>query len=256
MYRRHRFLDSVVCMVDSVNFEDQLFNTEEASQCLRYTRGPKWRPIECPEWNSQDCRSMLKYQSNCKVFQSVQANVPQSMLLDTRSFDPSSIMDTLFLLQHADHENHIAHSGDHDHDHDHGHHHHHHHHPYHHGHSHHNHKHGQAKMMAVSLETPKGVFVDRTRLMAWLRELCLDSEAEIFRLKGIVFPPTRTRSTRRCYVLQGVMSDVSIHSMRGSGKQDAQENHRSQLVIIGKYLNREELEAGWMSTFLSEGQHS
>ena len=107
---------------------------------------------------------------------------------------------------------------------------------------HHHHHHHDSDIGSVSLsaELP----LNRDRFMTWFRELLASQGGAILRSKGILDFAGETRR----FVVHGVHMMMEGDFL---GEWRPGEQHRSRLVLIGRDLDRAELEAGFKATVAS-----
>ena len=95
--------------------------------------------------------------------------------------------------------------------------------------------HHHQKVGSVGL-TMEG-FVNIEKFQAWIAQVLQTQGADIFRSKGIIALPNEKRK----YVFQGV--HMQLDGNLGPEWKES-EKHQTQLVFIGRNLNREQLQAG------------
>jgi G3E family GTPase len=107
-----------------------------------------------------------------------------------------------------------------------------------HVHEHGHHHHHDEEVGSVGIEEKR--LVDVKKLNDWMGELLQTKGKDIFRMKGIL----NLKGAEKRFVFQGV-------HMMFDGKPDrpwrADEERKSQLVFIGRNLNRQELNDGFRS---------
>ena len=236
-------LDAVVTVADSKWLSDRLKDAPEAKNQIAFAdvillnKTDLVTPEELTEVEGR-IRAINPY---AKLYRTQKSQIAIDKVLNQGAFDLDRILELepAFLEEGAghDHDHHHEHGPDcgcgHDHGHDHD-----------HGHGHDHHAHGGLKhyhdeeMQSVSVSTDQ--YLDPDKFFPWVQELVAVDGANILRSKGILsFKDDPLR-----FVFQGVHMILDGDHQR-PWKPD--EERISRLVFIGRHLDREKLQSGFLS---------
>jgi len=101
----------------------------------------------------------------------------------------------------------------------------------------HDHMHDE-RVSSVGIDVPGEVI--QQKLNSWISDLLKEKGTDLFRSKGVL----AVKGMRQKFVFQAIHM-LFANSMEGRWKPD--EEKRCKMIFIGKNLNREELESGFMS---------
>jgi len=221
--RAKTHLDAVITVVDGKHIAARLQDAPEAREQIAFgdvilvNKSDLLNDEELVEVE-QSVRAINPYAVLCRT---VKSDVPLDEILDRGAFDLDRILDIepSFLTQEHDHHHH-----DHGHDH------------------HHHHGRHADDMGSVSLRTNK--MLNPSVFFPWINSIVDTLGPDILRTKGILaFKDDDDR-----YVLQGVHMIIEGDSQRPWGDDEVRE---SRLVFIGRNLNAQELEAGFLACVAS-----
>ena len=227
--RAKTHLDAVITVVDGKHIAARLKDAPEAREQIAFgdvvlvNKSDLLSDEELIEVE-QSVRAINPY---AVLHRTVKSEIGLDKILDRGAFDLDRILEIepAFLTQEHDHHHH-----DHSHDHSHG-------HDHHHGHGRH-----ADDIASVSLRTDK--MLSPNVFFPWVNSIVDTLGPDILRTKGILaFQDDDDR-----YVLQGIHMIIEGDSQRPWRDDETRE---SRLVFIGRNLNAQELEAGFMACVAS-----
>jgi G3E family GTPase len=230
-------LDAVVAVVDALHFERRLADTSEAVEQVAFAdivllnKGD----LVSDDARQQVHRRIRSINPQARIITTERCAVDLADILDRGAFDLQRILDldSEFLSGTDDHGHNHSHGGDdcddehcdhpdHDHRHD-------------------GHHHDLGETHGISSVSFEGAEVDPAKFIPWIQNLAQQDGENLLRFKGIMaFPDEQKR-----YVLQGIHMIIEGDLQR-EWRDD--ETRRSQLVFIGRDLDREKLSAGFTGT--------
>jgi G3E family GTPase len=229
-------LDAVVAVADARHLPMRLKDSREAETQLAFADVILLNKTDLVTAAEADAVEAVIRRINpvARIHRTLRSGIALDQILDRGAFDLARALehDPHFLDGHDDHE--CGPDCDHDH--------HHHHHDHHHDHG---HRHGGGHASAIHDVTVeslslRGGEMDAERFLDWMDKTVQAQGANLLRYKGIVaFAGDADR-----YVLQGV------HMMVEGDHQKpwrAGEKRESRLVFIGRNLDREALQKGFMA---------
>ena len=225
--RAKTHLDAVVTVVDGKHIAERLKDAPEAREQIAFGDVILVNKTDLLSDNEladieQSVRAINPY---AVLHRTVKSEIALEEILDRGAFDLERILDIEPSFLTEDHSHH-----------DHNHHHH------DHGHGHHHHGRHTHDMGSVSLRTDK--MLNPSVFFPWINSIVDTLGPDILRTKGILaFKDDDDR-----YVLQGVHMIIEGDSQRPWGDDEKRE---SRLVFIGRNLNAQELEAGFMACVAS-----
>ena len=225
--RAKTHLDAVVTVVDGKHIAERLKDAPEAREQIAFGDVILVNKTDLLSDNEladieQSVRAINPY---AVLHRTVKSEIALEEILDRGAFDLERILDIEPSFLTEDHSHH-----------DHNHHHH------DHGHGHHHHGRHTHDMGSVSLRTDK--MLNPSVFFPWINSIVDTLGPDILRTKGILaFKEDDDR-----YVLQGVHMIIEGDSQRPWGDEEKRE---SRLVFIGRNLNAQELEAGFMACVAS-----
>lgn len=221
-------LDAIITVADAKHLAGQLQGAEEAAEQIAFADVVLLNKTDLVSKEDLAAAERLIRAMNpsARLYRMTRGDVPLEAILNIGAFELDRIteLDPHFLPDH-DCDEACAH-----HDHDHG-----------HDHHHHNQAHDHAAaagISSVSLSTEK--LINPEKLLPWINEITQTRGPDILRLKGIfAFPDEPKR-----FVVQGVHMIVE-----GDTQRDWKEGERrlSRLVLIGRNLDRAELETAFLA---------
>ena len=227
--RAKTHLDAVVTVVDGKHIAQRLKDAPEAREQIAFgdvillNKTDLLNDGELADIE-QSVRAINPY---AVLRRTVKSDIALNEILDRGAFDLERILDIepSFLTEDHSHHEHDHHHHEHGHD----------HHHYHHG----RHAHD---MGSVSLRTDK--MLNPSVFFPWINSVVDTLGPEILRTKGIL----AFKDDDERYVLQGVHMIIEGDSQQ-PWRDD--EKRESRLVFIGRNLNAQELEAGFMACVAS-----
>ena len=225
--RAKTHLDAVVTVVDGKHIAERLKDAPEAREQIAFGDVILVNKTDLLSDNEladieQSVRAINPY---AVLHRTVKSEIALEEILDRGAFDLERILDIEPSFLTEDHSHH-----DHNH------------HPHDHGHGHHHHGRHTHDMGSVSLRTDK--MLNPSVFFPWINSIVDTLGPDILRTKGILaFKDDDDR-----YVLQGVHMIIEGDSQRPWGDDEKRE---SRLVFIGRNLNTQELEAGFMACVAS-----
>ena len=227
--RAKTHLDAVVTVVDGKHIAQRLKDAPEAREQIAFgdvillNKTDLLNDGELGDIE-QSVRAINPY---AVLRRTVKSDIALNEILDRGAFDLERILDIEPSFLTEDHSHHDHHHHDHDHS---------------HGHGHHHHGHHAHDMGSVSLRTDK--MMNPSVFFPWVNSIVDTLGPDILRTKGILaFDEDDDR-----YVLQGIHMIIEGDSQR-PWRDD--EKRESRLVFIGRNLNAQELEAGFMACVAS-----
>ena len=227
--RAKTHLDAVVTVVDGKHIAQRLKDAPEAREQIAFgdvilvNKTDLLNDDELADIE-QSVRAINPY---AVLHRTVKSDIALDEILDRGAFDLERILDIEPSFLTGDHSHHDHHHHDHDHS---------------HGHDHHHHGRHADDMGSVSLRTEE--MLNPSVFFPWINSVVDTLGPDILRTKGILaFKEDDDR-----YVLQGVHMIIEGDSQRPWGDDEKRE---SRLVFIGRNLNAQELEAGFMACVAS-----
>ena len=227
--RAKTHLDAVVTVVDGKHIAQRLEDAPEAREQIAFgdvilvNKTDLLNDDELADIE-QSVRAINPY---AVLHRTVKSDIALDEILDRGAFDLERILDIEPSFLTGDHSHHDHHHHDHDHS---------------HGHDHHHHGRHADDMGSVSLRTEE--MLNPSVFFPWINSVVDTLGPDILRTKGILaFKEDDDR-----YVLQGVHMIIEGDSQRPWGDDEKRE---SRLVFIGRNLNAQELEAGFMACVAS-----
>ena len=227
--RAKTHLDAVVTVVDGKHIAQRLKDAPEAREQIAFgdvilvNKTDLLNDDELADIE-QSVRAINPY---AVLHRTVKSDIALDEILDRGAFDLERILDIEPSFLTGDHSHHDHHYHDHDHS---------------HGHDHHHHGRHADDMGSVSLRTEE--MLNPSVFFPWINSVVDTLGPDILRTKGILaFKDDDDR-----YVLQGVHMIIEGDSQRPWGDEEKRE---SRLVFIGRNLNAQELEAGFIACVAS-----